>query len=238
MGHNSGPPLNFTQEQLDALAATQREARANYATSFRANDISGELDRANTGIRERAGIRTAATHSGQNLDNALRQRVASFLEKPDNVAGYSQAEIAALNDFVNPGLGARNAARYSSNLLGGGGGLGSGFVGSAATGLGSYMTGNPAFGMAIGLGAPALGYGLKQGQNALASRALNQVEEMIRMRSPLGEQMQAAMPHVPDLRDIAALRLLLLGGANTQPFAPFGMTPPQSSIPQAMPGFI
>lgn len=241
-GGGAAPGLRFTQDQLDALSQTQRDARANYAAGFRVNKLNGELDRANTGLVERADVRSGATYSGLNFDNRLRQNVASFLEKPANVRGYSDAEIEALNQFVNPGFGLRNATRYAGNLLGGGGGLGAGFTGSAATALGSYLTGNPAAGMAIGLGTPALGYGLKKGQNALASNALGNIEEMIAMRSPLGAERAANAGSVPDLRDIAALRLLLLGGAQSQPLMPFGLSPSQPSpspgIPRATPGWI
>lgn len=247
-GPTSGPALvptgqraAVTQDQLDAIAQIQRDARANYAAAMRTNKLSGELDRANTGIQERADIRAAAANSGQNLDNALRQQVRSFLDKNSNLRGYSQDEIDALNSFVNPGFGLRNATRYASNLLGGGGGLGQGFAGTAATALGSYLTGNPAAGVAIGIATPTAGYALKQAQNALASRELQGIENQIAMRSPLGAQMQAAAPIVPDLRDVTALRLMLLGNQQVQPLAPlFGaLSPPvPASVPQAVPGFI
>jgi hypothetical protein len=166
-------------------AAALTEARANYAAGERARDLSGVGDRANTGIIERAETRAAATHSGQNVDNMIRQRVASFLEKPANLAGFSDAEVAALNDVARGGA-VQNLLRLGGNFLN--------RPGMQAVGayLGSAI-GGP-FAAGAGTAIPSMGGGLlRMIENALAKRSLTSVDEMVRMRSPLYEQ-RAALP--------------------------------------------
>jgi hypothetical protein len=165
-------------------AAALQEARANYAAGERSRDLSGAGDRANTGIIERAETRAGATHSGQNVDNMIRQRVASFLEKPGNLAGFSDAEIAALNDVAGGGP-VQNLLRLGSNFLNKPGMQAVGaFLGA---GFGPYAA-------AAASTAPAMGGGLlRMIENAFAKRSFNAVDEAVRMRSPLYEQ-RAAVP--------------------------------------------
>lgn len=99
----------------DLASSTFKDARGNYAAEARSSQL--------TGIADKADLNAAVTNSGLNLDNATRQRVASVLNNPKLIAGFSPEEIAALNEVAR-GTPTRNAIRFVGNLLGGGGGLG------------------------------------------------------------------------------------------------------------------
>lgn len=215
-GPSAGPGLlpagaraPVTQQQLDDLANLQRDARANYAASFRANALTGELDKAATGAVERADLQAGAANSGLNFDNAMRQQVKALIQNKERVKGFSAEEIQALTDFAEGGS-LRNTTRLTSNLLGGGQGLGGLAAGAAGAGVGSQVGG--LWGMLLGAGVPAAGYSLKQLQNALARREIGGIEELVRSRSPLAQTMLGQTPIAqPNLRDVAVMQALMPG---------------------------
>ena len=190
------PSLDPKSVVAGAPAETQKlfeRGRGNYSAAMRSNDITGVLDRANTGILERAETRAQAANSGRNLDNTIRSKVASLLEKPKEISGLSDPELANLNSVVEGGAG-RNTARYIGNLLGGGGGIGQSGMAAVGAGLGGTVGGIP--GAVIGGAVPAVaGAGAKSIANALAKRSLTQADEQLRMRSPLYEE-RAANPNM------------------------------------------
>lgn len=211
-----------TAEALQSIANTQRDARQNYASAMRSNDITGALDRAVTGVGERALNRAQAANSGYNIDNAIRQKLRAFLEKPENVAGYSDAELQALRDALQ-GSFARNAARDVGNRMG---------TGATATALGllsgstaGAATQNPYIGAAAALAPAIAGAGLKSVANKLAQRSLGAADDVIRSNSPLYREMLANSPLMNPAagRDAAILRAILLGGSQGQ--VPFGFGP-------------
>jgi hypothetical protein len=212
------PKLN---EFIDAISPQAADARANYAAAMRSNSLTGDLDKANTGILEQAEARAHASHSGSNMDNAIRQRVATLLQSPQNLAGFSQSEIDALNNVVQGGI-VRNASRRVGNFLGGGGGLGSLAATAMGAAAGSHLM--PGIeGTTIGAALPtALGTSAKALENALARRSLNAVDEAVRARSPLGEAM--AGTQVPAMRANRGLAAVLAGQTQppAQPLAPNG----------------
>lgn len=196
-----------------APAATQalfQRGRGNYAAAQRSNDITGVLDKANTGLVERAEVRAQAANSGRNLDNTIRSKIASLLEKPKEVSGFSDAEVAALNKVSEGGAG-RNSARYIANFLGGGGGLGQGFTATVGAAGGAALGGIP--GALVGGAVPAAtGAVLKGVANKLAKRDIRKLDEMLRKRSPLYQEREAnpiMTPISPEKR-AALLRALLL----------------------------
>lgn len=206
------PSINPADVLAGSPAATAKlleRGRGNYAAAMRSNDISGVLDRANTGILERAETRAQASNSGRNIDNTIRQKAASLLEKPKEVSGLSEPEIAALNSVIDGG-GVRNTARYVGNLLGGGGGLGQAVITGIGAGAGGTVGGIP--GAIAGAAIPAVGgAGAKALANILAKRDMRGVDELMRKRSPLYEEALAEAPMTAkpqDLRSIA-LRMLL-----------------------------
>lgn len=213
------PSLDASSVVAGSPAATAQlfeRGRGNYAAAMRSNDITGVLDRANTGIVERAEARAQAANSGRNLDNTLRQKIASLLEKPKEVSGLSNAEITALNESMG-GSGARNTARYIGNVLGGGGGFGQAFTGSLGAGVGAMFGGTP--GAVIGAGVPiAAGAGAKSVANMLAKRSVKSVDELLRKRSPLYQERLAASPmEAEKLATRETIARLLLAAGIAQP---------------------
>lgn len=195
-----------------APAATQKlfeTGRGNYASAMRSNDITGVLDRANTGILERAETRAQAANSGRNIDNTIRSKVASVLEKPKEISGLSGQELAALNQVVEGGSG-RNAARYIANLMGGGGGAAQSLMTAIGAAGGANAGGIP--GALVGAALPAsVGSGAKAVANAIAKRDLRKVDELMRKRSPLYEERLANAPLVAEgLGKRAAIARLLM----------------------------
>lgn len=97
-----------------------------------------------------AEIRTAATGSGGNIDNASRQRLASLLLDKNKSRGFTRAEREALERVIR-GTKGQNALRLAGKLSPQGNGL------MAALGVGGAMV-NPAFGAASlgGMGAKAI----------------------------------------------------------------------------------
>lgn len=189
----------------DVLAGSPTKAgevlekgRGNYAAAMRSNDITGVLDRARTGILERAEGRAQAANSGRNMDNTLRQKTEAVLEKPKEISGYNDAEIAALEHVVDGGAG-RNLARNIANKLGGGGGAAQTIFAGAGAGAGAAVAGWP--GAVMGAAVPAtVGSAAKAIANALAKRDMRSVDELLRKRSPLYEERLAN----PEMNPISA----------------------------------
>lgn len=175
-------------------AATQQlfdTGRGNYAAAMRSNDITGALDRANTGILDRSLARAQSAHSGRNIDNTIRSKIEEVLKKPKEVAGYTDNELAALTGAMEGGA-VRNSARTVGNLLGGGGGLGTTVL--AATGaIPGAMYGGTT-GAVVGA-TPAIGGAVARSiANALAKRDIKKVDELLRKRSPMYEERAANAP--------------------------------------------
>ena len=196
------------------VAAVIKPARANQAAAFRSNELTGELDRAITGVGERAASRAAVTYSGRNFDNALRQRIEQFLADPRSIRGWSDAELAAAERLYEGGA-FKNIARGIGNAFGGGGGWG-----MMATGMGVGAGAGSMFGPLGALGgaivAPATGLTARSLANRMSRAELRALDELVRKRSPLYQQ----MPNVPaDATGRAAvLRGLLGAGAGYQQY--------------------
>lgn len=173
------------KKEAERVAEQFARGRGNYAAAQRSNDITGELDRANTGILDRALARAQSAFSGRNIDNTIRSKVTAVLEKPKEVAGFSDAELAALQGASEGGR-ARNSARAVGNLLGGGGGLGSAVLGLTGAVPGAIYGGT--MGAVAGATPAVVGAVSRSVANALAKRDIRKVDELIRKRSPLYEE--------------------------------------------------
>jgi hypothetical protein len=170
-----------TPGEIDQVRHALKEARGNFAAGFRSDLLSKR--------QHKAELQTAATNSGRNLDNKLRQTVAGVLTSPKSAQGHSAAEIAEMERIVG-GVRGANAARLVGNMMGGGGGLGAVVSGGlAGGGIGAAM-GSPSAAL-FGAAVPAVGMGVKGIENALTKRAMNKLGETIRLRSPLGEKAKA-----------------------------------------------
>lgn len=196
-------PASVVSGPAAAAASTVADARANYAASFRSKDIEKSITK--------AGQDADAANSGANLGNRIRQRLKSILQSDGKTRGYTPEEIGLLGEVVAGKHGA-NLARYVSNLLGGGGGLGQ-YVASGGAALAGAALGGPyAAGAAAAL-APIAGIGLRSLSNKLTARQAENLAELLRMRSPLYEKAKQSAPAEVMDPEVRALlnRVLLLG---------------------------
>jgi hypothetical protein len=196
-------PASVLAGPADAAAKVITDARGNYAAAKRSDKLSG--------IEDAAELRASVANSGQNLDNAIRQRAAAVLLKPKESYGYSPDELAAIQQVAS-GTPPRNVIRYVGNLLGGGGGLGAIASGAAGGAAGGFV-GGPIVGGVVGAASPLVGIAAKKLGNTLTSNALNRADELVRQRSPLYEQMANEAPYSPNIptNQIMMARALMAG---------------------------
>jgi hypothetical protein len=193
-------------------------ARGNYAAAKRSDRLND--------LEDTATRRAEASNSGQNIDNTIRQRIASLLQDPKKRAGFNKTEIVALETLARGTFG-RNRLRDAGNLLGGGGGLGALLTTGVGGATGAAVTGG-AIGGGIGAVIPlATGIAAKQTANALTKRALSNADKMTRKRSPLYQDMRRAVPleAISPQKRAALMRTLLLGQS---PQADFPMGQPDN----------
>jgi hypothetical protein len=152
-------------------------ARGDYSAAKQSENIDNKLISAE--------LRAASTHSGANVANTIRQRMAAIADptKPKEGRGLLPQEIDQAQTIAE-GTPTQNALRKVSNVLGGGGGLGMLHGGSIGAALGAAVAG-PA-GAAVGATAvPAIGHLLKALSNKMTIRQAEQLSDAIRSRAPL-----------------------------------------------------
>jgi hypothetical protein len=210
------------------LPGGEREARIAAETATRARDNWAAYKRtqAVNEIAHNARNTGGATHSGLNLENEMRKGVRTFVkqkggESPASKAGFNPDEVDRLTAFARGNAGT-NALRYTSAMLGGGGGLG-GHI-ALATGLGGggmvghYFKDDPVTGAAVGLVPYATGLALRRVGNTRADRAVRELSETIARRSPEYAERVRLAPTAPGpgshpaaakaIRDAVTLELL------------------------------
>lgn len=175
--------LRAKQQTAADAGATIKDANANYAAASRSENIAGKL--------EKAELDAAAANSGLNLDNRTRQILKTIIdpERPRNRRGFSQEELAVIEQIVrgNPGT---NTARYFGNLLGGGGGVVTSIPMALGASAGSMF--GP-WGAAAGAALPpAIGMSLRKLAGGLTQRAGLGLDKTLRQRSPLYAERKAA----------------------------------------------
>lgn len=158
------------------------DARGNYAAAKRSETVDGKI--------ENAELQAGAANSGQNIDNATRQKIKSILTSPSLRRGYSQEELAQMKRAV-VGTFTGDTARYFANLFGKGGGLGALHAGVTGA-IGGGLAAGP-IGVAAGALAPTLGYGLAKLSNRITANEVSKLQNIIRSRSPLARQMEAPL---------------------------------------------
>jgi hypothetical protein len=167
------PKIDAVIERLSPGTMEQlRAADANYSAA----KTSQALDKRMV----RADLRAAGEHSGMNLGNRIRQNAASMLLSNKESRGLGPAEQAALEQVVKGTL-PQNLMRMGSNMLGGGGGLGTTLLGAAGLGAG-YETGHPELAL-----AGFAGMGLRGLANRSVARQAANVDAMIRGRAPFSQ---------------------------------------------------
>lgn len=195
-----------------------KQGRGNIAAAKRSERL--------TGMEEKAELRAISSNSGKNAGNNIKNRLTDIITTPGKARGYSDAELARMESIIrNTG----NRTRNLSNRLGGGGGaaqFGVASVGGAVgAGIGSFFGGPIGAAMGGAAGAtipPAIGAGARSVYNSMVQKAVGGLDEMIRQRSPLFEQMRKTAQLAP--KDAAArsafirslLQLLQADGAEPE----------------------
>jgi len=212
-----GAVLPGTEREAAVAATLARNARGDYGGYKRTQALNELISNA----QNTAG----ATYSGLNLQAELRKGVRSFVkekggESPATKAMFNEPEVAALRAYTRP-AGVTNMLRYTSNALGGGGGIGAPIAAAAyGTGggiAGQYFKDDPGTAGAVGLMAPVIGTGLRMIGNRRANTELEQLRNMIAQRTPLYDYHASMSGTVPGagsprtakaVRDALALELL------------------------------
>jgi hypothetical protein len=161
----------------EAAGKALETANADYSAAKHAETIDNKTIRAE--------LRAAASNSGHNVANTIRQRMADLInpERPDLQRGFQPDELAMMERIVR-GTKTQNAMRWAGNYLGGGGGLGALHTSGIGAGIGAAVAGP--IGAAVGAVAPpAIGHILKAIGNAGTLADAAKLSEMIRSRAPL-----------------------------------------------------
>ncbi len=148
------------------------DARANWAAAKHGETLLEKMTAAD--------LQAAATYSGGNLDNAIRQKVKSILTSKKLSRGYSEEELDQMKRLVK-GTGTANIMRKVGKVTGGGHGLGA----MVASGIGGHALG-PA-----GYALPMLGTAARKIAEGSTLRQAEKLNEMVRSRSPEGAAWRA-----------------------------------------------
>lgn len=171
-------PGDVVAGDAQTAARALQDARGNYAAMRRSDTVDAAL--------ETALVRAEAAHSGKNIDNSIRQRMAAILLDPKKSRGFNEQELEAMRGVVR-GEGINNALRDAGKMLGGGGGLGGAVAGGLGATAGAFVAGP--VGAVVG---GALGAGGGRALNALANRNTRQSAEslsaLVRARSPAASE--------------------------------------------------
>jgi hypothetical protein len=217
----AAPPQGAVLEGDAGAAATAfQKGNANYAAGKRSQNLNN--------LEASAELRANSTYSGQNLENNLRAKAANIVDptKPKNAAGFSKGELALIQKIAD-GTGGRNTLRWFGNKLGGGGGMGA-TAASAVYGGGAALGLGPIAGVAVGLGAPIVGYGLKKAATGATKRAFRRADEAVRKRSPLYRD---AVKNAPIVPKSTVVKSMPMRGAAGVPAAMMDPTPmPQQRL--------
>lgn len=170
------PQSEVVSGDLPAAAGKLEQARGDYAAARQSETIDDKL--------VSAELRAASTHSGQNVANTIRQRMAAVVDptKPKEGVGLRPDELEAAEGIAR-GTPAQNALRSAGNYLRT---LHGGTIGAT---VGATIAG-PA-GAAVGATAvPGLGAILKAVSNKMTLTQARNLSEMIRSRAPLASSAQ------------------------------------------------
>lgn len=150
----------------DPAAASEKlnQANADYTAAKHAELVDTKL--------LKAELRSASAHSGMGTTNQVRGRMADILINPKERRGFTQDELGQMEKIVY-GTTGQNMLRGASNVLSGGGGVGSTLLG--------LMTGGT---------FPALGMALRRISNRLTVGQAQNLSEMIRTRPGLSNSVK------------------------------------------------
>lgn len=184
----------------DEVSTTLDNARRNIGAAKRSERLVGNPDEDVATL----GLLPRAEASPSSIDQALRVEARNMMRSRKQMTGFSQEESDALAAVRDPS-GLRSGLSWVGRLGSPSGSLGTAWLGNKI----GELFGAPWVGMAAG---PAIGVGSRLAAGELARRSLRAVDEMVRSRSPLMDQMRLGQPAVPGLtRDEAVIRALVPG---------------------------
>ncbi len=210
----AGLTKSLFDKWLNEAAPTLGSQVKDYVGSFRVGylgqDIANKSNRATYGA--------AASNSGMNIENKLRQSLVGIVSDPRKLSRYSPETQALMKQAVD-GTITQNGMRKLGNLFGGGGGLL-----AAMYGMGGLLA-HP--GLAV---APLAGWGLKTLGNRAQLKKLDAVAQSAMSNAPFALQKRAALPPSPPIE--SELGGGLLGGLvarNPQGLLALLANPPRAS---------
>jgi hypothetical protein len=183
------PAADVIQGNPQAAAQILQQANGNYAAMARAADLDQRMTK--------AYLRAKAANSGMNIANTIRQRMVDIASNPKLGRGLTPDEMDQVRQIAE-GTPLENTMRHAGNILGGGGGLL-----TAMYGMGALAT------HGVTALAPIAGWALRKMSNSMAMGKAADLGESIRMRSPLGQQRQAAAMAQTARPDLSGGRLAL-----------------------------
>lgn len=156
-----------------------RAADADYAASQRARTVES--------LMRRAELQAGSSHSGQNVNNATRQKLRTLLTNEKKTGGFTKAEMDQLERAVM-GTKTGNVARFLGNALAPSGAML--FQNSAAAaglgGLAAYGAGNDptTAALAAAVLSQGIGRGARRIGNASTARQVRKFQDMVVKRAP------------------------------------------------------
>ncbi len=163
---------------LPALLNEMKEARGNWAAYVRSKIIEDLVDKGYRGA--------GASGAGANIENQIRQKFNSILNKPKERQRYNDAELDMMRDMVM-GSSTQNALRKVGKLAP------TGIVSAAGSmGLGALVGGT------TGMEAlPIIGTAAKWLADSKTKKAAEAIRDATAKRSPLYEEWARNSPVVP-----------------------------------------
>lgn len=155
---------------LPDMLSELNNARGNYAAYMRSDVIDRAIDRAQR--------QAAASGTGANIDNVIRQRFNSILNNPRLAQRYTDNELAMIREVAEGNVG-RNTGRYLGRLSP------SGIVSATGSAALGHLLGVHGAGQAT---LPTIGAISKTIADARTRAAAQRVSEAVRQRSPLFRQ--------------------------------------------------
>lgn len=160
-------------EIVETAAPGMQEANKNWSGAQAAKAIDARFQKAEMGAK--------VNNSGMNIGNKIRQQAFQIYNSPAARRGLNEDELGMLKELAE-GTPTRNAVRWFSNVLGGGGGLGAEVTGDIASrNLGP-----------IGWVFSPIGKVLKHVENHMTTKAAEKISGAIRGRTPLGKAFESS----------------------------------------------
>jgi hypothetical protein len=165
----------LAKDQLAAEAAwaSAKEAgklHKNARVNYRIGKATGKLEKA---VDDKK-LRAAASNSGKNIANSIRQGAAKYAQDPKKY-GFTKSEGQMIEKFVK-GTIPQNRLRDVANMLGGGGGMASGNAAAWAYLFGQSI-GGPKMGAMFSAGVLTGGRLAKGVENTLVKRKAHMLEQ-------------------------------------------------------------